>query len=67
MNYLRANIFWKNLMKNAIPGVSGVRREKEKKDNGPKKAEKSLFLRLLVVLAAIVAAALLYSLIAAWR
>jgi hypothetical protein len=64
MNYLRANIFWKNLLKNSLPKATGRRKEKAFKTSGPIKTEKSLFLKLLGVLAAIIAAAVLYSLIA---
>lgn len=66
MNYLRANIFWKNLLKNSLPSATGLRKEKTLKTGRPIKTEKSLFLKLMGVLAVIIAAAVLYSLIAVW-
>ena len=66
MNYLRAHIFWKNLLKNSLPGAAGRRKEKGFETSRPVKTEKSLFLKLMGVLATIIAAAVLYSLIARW-
>ena len=66
MNYLRANIFWKNLLKNSLPRPTGRRKEKVSGTSRPIKTEKSLFLKLIGVLATIIAVAVLYSLIAIW-
>jgi hypothetical protein len=66
VSYLKANIFWKNFIKNVLPKAESFRIEKGSAVNKRERGEKSISLKLLGLLIAIIGAALLLSAIGAW-
>ena len=66
MSYLKANIFWKNIMRNTLTKAGTFRRVKEIKNKRSVKSEKFVFLKLTGLLLTIVAAAVLFVWFAAW-